>query len=137
MEYKATFLLFYILPEFRRYSDVCNQQTDCLYCSVCTFTFVDLTTSISQLVITPCLGLLMKSFVSISEMVTAYVKFIGDNVEERKTVRDIRSDHHDTLHHMYSMLARAIPPPVCSTKSHTITCACFPSKPFRFEPCNL
>lgn len=44
----------------------------------------------------------------------AYVKFIGDNVDERKTVRDIRSDHHDTLHHMYSMLAvkaRAIPPP--------------------------
>ena len=44
----------------------------------------------------------------------AYVKFIGDNVDERKTVRDIRSDHRDTLHHMYSMLAvkaRAIPPP--------------------------
>ena len=44
----------------------------------------------------------------------AYVKFIGDNVDGRKTVRDIRSDHHDILHHMYSMLAvkaRAIPPP--------------------------
>ena len=47
----------------------------------------------------------------------AYVKFVGDNVDKKQTVRDIRSDHHSTLHHMYSMLAikaRAIPPPPSS-----------------------
>ena len=36
---KATFLLFYILPEFRRYSDACNQQADGHYYNACTFTF--------------------------------------------------------------------------------------------------
>ena len=40
---------------------------------------------------------------------------MSDNVDTRKRVRDLRSDHHDTNHHMYSMLvvkARVLPPPV-------------------------
>ena len=32
-------------------------------------------------------------------------KFVGDNVDRRVTVREVRSDHHDTLHHMYILMA--------------------------------
>ena len=31
-------------------------------------------------------------------------KFIGDNVDKRKDVYDIRSNHHHSLVHMYSLL---------------------------------
>ena len=31
-------------------------------------------------------------------------KFVGDNVNKKKGVRDIRSDHQSQLHHMFSML---------------------------------
>ena len=47
----------------------------------------------------------------------AYVKFVSDNVDTRKRVREIRSDHHDINYHMYSMLvvkARVLPPPICT-----------------------
>ena len=43
----------------------------------------------------------------------AYVKFVGDNVDKRRGVRDIRSDHHGELKHMFSLLvvkARVQPP---------------------------
>ena len=43
----------------------------------------------------------------------AFVKFVGDNVDKRKGVRDIRSDHHAELKHMFSLLvvkARIQPP---------------------------
>ena len=32
-------------------------------------------------------------------------KFVGNNVDRKMVVRDIRSDHHGELHHMYSILA--------------------------------
>ena len=32
-------------------------------------------------------------------------KFVGDNLDRKMVVRDIRSDHHGELHHMYSILA--------------------------------
>ena len=32
-------------------------------------------------------------------------KFVGDNVDKKKGVRDIRSDHHGELKHMFSLLA--------------------------------
>ena len=35
----------------------------------------------------------------------ASLKFVGDNVDEKRGVRDIRSDHHGELKHMYSLLA--------------------------------
>ena len=35
----------------------------------------------------------------------AAVKFVGDNVEKKRGVRDIRSDHKGELKHMYSLLA--------------------------------
>ena len=35
----------------------------------------------------------------------ASVKFIGDNMERKRGVKDIRSDHHGEVKHMYSMLA--------------------------------
>ena len=34
----------------------------------------------------------------------AVFKFVGDNVDKRKGVRDIRSDHRQELKHMYSLL---------------------------------
>ena len=34
-----------------------------------------------------------------------YVQFIADNVDKRKSVRDVRSDSQAKLHHMYSMIA--------------------------------
>ena len=43
------------------------------------------------------------------------MKFVGDNVDKKRGVRDIRSDHHSELKHMYSLLAvkaRVKPPPV-------------------------
>lgn len=33
------------------------------------------------------------------------IKFWGDNVDKKKGVRDVRSDHHGSLLHMYSILA--------------------------------
>ena len=33
------------------------------------------------------------------------IKFWGDNVDKKKSVRDVRSDHHGSLLHMYSVLA--------------------------------
>ena len=44
----------------------------------------------------------------------AFVKFVGDNVDKQFNVRDIRSDHHAQLRHMFSLLvikARIPPPP--------------------------
>ena len=35
----------------------------------------------------------------------AFVKFVGDNVDKQCNVRDIRSDHHGELRHMFSLLA--------------------------------
>ena len=32
-------------------------------------------------------------------------KFVGDNVDKKRGVRDIRSDHHGKMKHMYSLLA--------------------------------
>ena len=43
----------------------------------------------------------------------AFVKFVGDNVDKQCNVRDIRSDHHGQLKHMFSLLvikARISPP---------------------------
>ena len=34
----------------------------------------------------------------------AVVKFIGDNVDKTRGVRDIRSDHHSEIKHMFSLL---------------------------------
>ena len=44
-----------------------------------------------------------------------YVQFIADDVDKRKSVRDVRSDSQAKLHHMYSMIAvkaRITPPTV-------------------------
>ncbi|KAL5517217.1 hypothetical protein EMCRGX_G002720 [Ephydatia muelleri] len=43
----------------------------------------------------------------------AFVKFVGDNVDKQFNVRDIRSDHHGQLRHMFSLLVikACIPPP--------------------------
>ena len=35
----------------------------------------------------------------------ASLKFVGDNVDKKKGVRDIRSDHHSEVKYMYSLLA--------------------------------
>ena len=35
----------------------------------------------------------------------ASFKFVGDNVDKKRGVRDIRSDHHSELKHMYSLIA--------------------------------
>ena len=32
-------------------------------------------------------------------------KFVGDNVDKKRGVRDIRSDHQGEMKHMYSLLA--------------------------------
>ena len=44
----------------------------------------------------------------------ASFKFVSDNVEKKRGVRDIRSDHHGELKHMYSLLAvkACVKPPV-------------------------
>lgn len=50
------------------------------------------------------------------------IKFIGDNVDKHKGVRDIRSDHHKSLVHMYSLLVarpRAHDPSLSTTGSTT------------------
>ena len=50
----------------------------------------------------------------------ATIQFLGDNVDKRKSVRDVRSDNHAILHHMFSMIAikaRVSPPPVVETFS--------------------
>ena len=44
----------------------------------------------------------------------AFVKFVGDNVDKQVNVRDIASDHHGKLMHMFSIFAvkaRVSPPP--------------------------
>ena len=33
------------------------------------------------------------------------INFWGDNIDKEKSVRDVRSDHHGSLLHMYSILA--------------------------------
>ena len=48
------------------------------------------------------------------------IKFLGDNVEKHKEVRDIRSNHHKSLVHMYSLLVvrpRAVDPSLSTTGS--------------------
>ena len=62
----------------------------------------------------------------------AFVKYVGDNVDKQCNVRDIRSDHHGQLRHMFSLLvikARIPPPaplPVFSTQSLTsVNVDCF------------
>ena len=43
-------------------------------------------------------------------------KFVGDNFDRKRVVRDIRSDHHGELTHMYSLLVvkgRVKPPQMC------------------------
>ena len=35
----------------------------------------------------------------------SFVKFVGDNVDKQCNVRDIRTDHHGELRHMFSLLA--------------------------------
>ena len=61
----------------------------------------------------------------------AFVKFVGDNVDKQCNVRDIRSDHHGELRHMFSLLAikaRISPPAPLpefsppSLMSHHIDC---------------
>ena len=50
----------------------------------------------------------------------AFVKFVGDNVDKQVNVRDIRSDHHGKLMHMFSIFAvkaRVSPPPPVSAFS--------------------
>lgn len=47
----------------------------------------------------------------------ASFKFVGDNVDNKKGVRDIRSDHHGEIKHMFSLMAikaRVTPPPTVS-----------------------
>ncbi len=41
-------------------------------------------------------------------------QFVGDNVDKRRGVRDVRSDHHGQLVNMYSLLAvkARVPPPI-------------------------
>ena len=57
----------------------------------------------------------------------AVVKFIGDNVNKTRGVRDIRSDHHSVMKHMFSVLVTKLlvtipvvetftPPPVLSSE---------------------
>ena len=61
----------------------------------------------------------------------AFVKFVGDNVEKQVNMRDIRSDHHGKLMHMFSIFAvkvRVSPPPVSDFSQptlHTDTIECF------------
>ena len=48
----------------------------------------------------------------------ATFKFVGDNVDRRMVVRDVRSDNHDKLVHMFSLIAvrdRVKPPPFSPT----------------------
>ena len=33
------------------------------------------------------------------------MKFVGDNVDKKKGVRDVQSDHRSKMHNMYSLLA--------------------------------
>ena len=62
-----------------------------------------------------CLFELLKVVTEISESMQAPIakwvekgvtfKFVGDNVDKHRGVRDIRSDNHSKLIHMYSLLA--------------------------------
>ncbi len=66
----------------------------------------------------------------------AFVKFVGDNVDKQVNVRDIRSDHHGRLMHMFSIFAvkaRVSPPAPIADLPRPILCTetleCFlPSK---------
>ncbi len=65
----------------------------------------------------------------------AFVKFVGDNVDKQVNVRDLRSDHHETLMHMFSIFAvkaRVSPPAIADLSRpmlYTETVECFlPSK---------
>ena len=66
----------------------------------------------------------------------AFVKFVGDNVDKQVNVRDLRSDHHGKLIHMFSIFAvkaRVSPPSPVPEFSRPVLCAdmvqCFlPSK---------
>ena len=43
----------------------------------------------------------------------SFIKFVGDNLDKQYNVRDIRSDHHGQLKHMFSLMAikaRVSPP---------------------------
>ena len=65
----------------------------------------------------------------------ASLKFVGDNVDNKRGVRDIRSDHHGELKHMYSLLAvkaRVKPPPVSHFVPHTLVA----TKSLTFCPLN-
>lgn len=62
----------------------------------------------------------------------AFVKFVGDNVDKQVNVRDIRSDHHGKMVHMFSVLAvkaRVSPPALLSDSIspvlHTDRVDCF------------
>ena len=51
----------------------------------------------------------------------ATFKFIGDNIDKKKRVRDMRSDHQEKMIHMYSVLvsksrlqlSQTLPAPLC------------------------
>ena len=66
----------------------------------------------------------------------AFVKFVGDNVDKQVNVRDIASDHHGKLMHMFSIFAvkaRVSPPAPIADLSRSMLCTetveCFlPSK---------
>ena len=57
------------------------------------------------------------------------IKFVGDNVDKHKDVRDIRSNHHHSLVHMYSLL---VVRPHASDSSLSTTDAT--SNLFKLEP---
>lgn len=59
-------------------------------------------------------------------------KFWGDNVDKRKGVRDVRSDHHGSLLHMYSILAgrSRTPEPQLSRSGHVANLLSLPSQTF-------
>ncbi len=55
----------------------------------------------------------------------AFVKFVGDNVDKQINVRDVRSDHHGKLIHMFSIFAvkaRVSPPAPVSDFSRPVLC---------------
>lgn len=59
-------------------------------------------------------------------------KFWGDNVDKKKGVRNVRSDHHGSLLHMYSILAgrSRIPEPHLSRSGYVANLSLLPSKTF-------
>ena len=59
-------------------------------------------------------------------------KFWGDNVDKKKGVRDVRSDHHGSLLHMYSILAgrSRTPEPHLSRSGYVANLSLLPSETF-------